>query len=137
MQPVFPFPIKLAAVSWALTCAGMVAAIVSRLVGNNAPPPAAASPPPLTLAVRTIPIIPELAFDQRWQVPPPVIAATPPLAAATRPEPATKPVNAADSKPERHASRRAEPRDRVCADRGRRYFHIGRHLSWRCRHGST
>ncbi len=24
-------------------------------------------------------------------------------------------------------------RDPVCGTRGRRYFHIGRHLSWRCR----
>lgn len=25
------------------------------------------------------------------------------------------------------------PRDPVCGKRGRRYFHIGRRLSWRCR----
>jgi hypothetical protein len=127
MQPVFPFPIRLPGVCWALLCAGIIAAFITRQLGNSAPLPAAASPPPpLTLAVRTIPIIPELAFDQRWQVPPPVIA-------ATSPEPAAQPGNAADSKPERRVSHRAERRDRVCGERGRRYFHVGRHRSWRCR----
>jgi hypothetical protein len=30
-------------------------------------------------------------------------------------------------------SHRAEHRDSVCGTRGRRYFHVGRRLSWRCR----
>lgn len=125
MQPVFP--IKLAAVSCALTCAGMIAAIISRQTGNNAPLPGAIDPsPPFTVSVRTVSIrLPKsVRFEDRWLAAPPVVA----------PPPAPT-VNATDSKPDHRVlpSFKKRDRDRVCGNRGQRYFHKGRRLSWRCR----
>src|SRR5258707_10330846 len=72
LQPVFPT--KLAIASGALWAAWMVGAVFVQLDQKNAPAPAAIDPPkPFAVMIRTVPITPELAFEQRWQAPAPVM----------------------------------------------------------------
>ena len=143
MQPVFPF--KLAAVSWGLTSAGMIVAIATHHAGNNAQPPAATSPPtPFVVAVRTIPMFPELAFDDRWRVP---------AAPQTEPQAATPQADAADQRPVQrrsdpdpepepeprkvrhvhHHHHHAESRGNVCTRHGMHKVITRGGKSWRCR----
>jgi len=78
------------------------------------------------VVVRTIPIIKQLPFEERWR----------------DPAPQTMPfiISLADQyqqvslqlKPDQQASQSAERPDPVCGSKGRRYSHIGRILSWRC-----
>jgi hypothetical protein len=124
LQPIYP--VRLAIVSGGLWCAWTAAAVLVRTTENNTPPPAAADPPaPLTVMVRTVPISPELAFAERW----PAVQGVTPAAVAESQQVSIQP------QPEPPKARHVEaaPRDPVCGNRGRRYFHIGRHLSWRCR----
>ncbi|UGY16336.1 hypothetical protein HAP48_0049065 [Bradyrhizobium septentrionale] len=125
LQPMFPT--KLAIASGAVWCAWTVAAVFVHTFPINAPAPAAADPPqPFTLMVRTIPITPELLFDDRWQTPVPAMQQERKVAEAEIRPDEPKPIQARP----RHAARYADP---VCGSRGRRYFHISRWLSWRCR----
>jgi hypothetical protein len=137
MQPVFPF--KLAAVSWGLTCAGMIAAIITHQTGNNAPLPAAASPPPpLVVAVRTIPMFPELAFDDRWRVPPEPQAATSPADVADQrsvqrqPKHEPEPAPRKERRVERHRHH-AVSHSNVCTRHGMHKVITHHGKSWRCR----
>ena len=117
LQPVFP--VTFAAVSCALTCAWTASA-----TGSNAPLARANDPPePFTVVVRTIPITrpANLPFEERWQV-----QADQPVTQARTEQPALVTTNCIPS-------RSAQRRDPVCGSKGRRYFHIGRILSWRCR----
>jgi hypothetical protein len=105
-----------------LWCVYALASVFVQPVENNAQPPAAIDPPqPFTVIVRTVPIIAadSSTFDDRWQLP----------QTAAKPD---QPVQASAKLSER-VSHRAEHRDSVCGTRGRRYFHVGRRLSWRCR----
>jgi hypothetical protein len=121
LQPAFPA--KFAIASGALWYAWTVAAVLVRTTGNNSPPPAAIDPPqPRTVIVRTVSIIPEPPFAERW----PAVQGGPPAAVDESQQVSIK------LQPEPQA-RHAVPRDPVCGSRGRRYFHIGRRLSWRCR----
>jgi hypothetical protein len=121
------FPIKLAALSAALWCAGMAAAVLAHVFQNNAPAPAAADVlEPFTVMIRSVPIIPELAFDDRWQGPGPAMQHVRMAEEAEISSDQAKPSHNSAKHVARHA-------DTVCGTRGRRYFHIGRRLSWRCR----
>ncbi|WLB65998.1 hypothetical protein QIH96_12890 [Bradyrhizobium japonicum] len=94
-----------------------------RLAGFSAPVPARAAPasPKITM-VRAIPMIPELAFDDRWQAPAPAMQH-----ARMAEDLQIKPDQPkAAQKPPRRAERHA---DRVCGNKGRRYFYIGRRNS--------
>jgi hypothetical protein len=95
---------------------------------NNETQPLPDSPPtPFTVVVRTIPITKELAFEERWQIP--VTEAMPPtIGLANRYQDVSLQLE-----PDQQVSQRAERPDPVCGSKGRRYFHIGRILSWRCR----
>ena len=121
------FPIKLAALSAALWCAGMAAAVLGRPFQINAPVPAAAEPPqPITVMIRTVRIVPELLFDERWQAPAPAMQH---VRMAENIE-----ISSDQAKPSHNSAKHvARHADTVCGTRGRRYFHIGRRLSWRCR----
>ena len=64
------FPTKLAAASGALWCAWTMAAVLVHGSQNNAAPRATIDPPPsITVMVRTVRIVPELPFAERWQAP--------------------------------------------------------------------
>ena len=89
--------------------------------------PADSPPTPFTVVVRTIPITKELPFEERWQVPAPE-AMPPTIGSANRYQDVSLQLE-----PDQQASQRAERRDPVCGSKGRRYFHIGRILSWRCK----
>jgi hypothetical protein len=114
LQPILPTGITI--VLWCV-CSG--AAALVQPSKNNEPQQLPDSPTtPFTVVVRTIPITKELAFEERWQVPAP--ETMPPTDVSLRLE------------PDQQASQRAERRDPVCGSKGRRYFHIGRILSWKC-----
>jgi hypothetical protein len=114
LQPIFPTGITI--VLW---CVCSAATALMQPVKNNEPPPQhQPEPTAFITVVRTIPILKELAFEDRWQVPAP--EAMPPTNVSLRLE------------PDQH-SQPAERPDPVCGSKGRRYFHIGRILSWRCR----
>ncbi|WP_182869692.1 hypothetical protein [Bradyrhizobium diazoefficiens] len=121
------FPIRLGIAAAALWCALMAGAVSMRLAGISAPVPArAALASPKIAIVRAIPMIPELVFDDRWQAPAPAMQH-----ARMAEDLQIKPDQPkAAQKPPRRVERHA---DRVCGSKGRRYFRIGRHLSWRCR----
>jgi hypothetical protein len=111
-----------------LWCVCAAAAVIVQPSQNNETQPLPDSPPtPFTVVVRTIPIIiKQLPFEERWR----------------EPAPQTMPfiISLADQyqqvslqlKPDQQASQPAERPDPVCGSKGRRYFHIGRILSWRC-----
>ena len=102
-----------------LWCVCAAAAVIVQPSQNNETQPHPDSPPtPFTVVVRTIPITKELPFEERWQVPAP--EAMPPTNVSLRFE------------PDQHSQPAGRP-DPVCGSKGRRYFHIGRILSWRCR----
>jgi hypothetical protein len=118
MQPLLQ-PVSPTGITILLWCVCSAAAALVQPGKNNEPQPLPDSPPtPFTVVVRTIPITKELAFEDRWQVPAP--EAMPPTNVSLRLE------------PDQH-SQPAERPDPVCGSKGRRYFHIGRILSWRCR----
>jgi hypothetical protein len=125
LQPMFP--VKFAIGSGALWCAWTVAAVLVRTSEINAPTPAQIdSPQPFTVVVRSVRITPEMAFDDRWQAPAPAMQQA--IMAETNQQASEQ------SKSSHHASRHVERHaDPVCGSRGRRHFHTGRHLSWRCR----
>jgi hypothetical protein len=87
---------------------------------NNEPQQLPDSPttPFTVVVVSTVPITKELAVEERWQVPAP--ETMPPTDVSLRLE------------PDQRASQPAERPDPVCGSKGRRYFHIGRILSWKC-----
>ena len=123
LQPVSPTGITIL-----LWCVCSAAAALVQPGKDNEPQPLSDSPPtPFTVVVRTIPITKELAFEERWQVPAP--EAMPPTIGST-----SRYQNVSlQLEPGQQASQPAEPPDPVCGSKGRRYFHIGRILSWRCR----
>jgi hypothetical protein len=123
LQSILPTGITI--VLW---CVCAAAAVIVQPSQNNETQPLPDSPPtPFTVVVRTIPITKELAFDERWQVPAPE-AMPPTIGLANRYQNVSLQVE-----PDQHASQPAERPDPVCGSKGRRYFHIGRILSWRCR----
>jgi hypothetical protein len=95
---------------------------------QNSEPQPLPDPPltPFTVAVRTIPITKELPFEERRQVPAPE-AMPPTIGLANRYQNVSLQLE-----PNQQASQPAERRDPVCGSKGRRYFHIGRILSWKC-----
>jgi hypothetical protein len=111
-----------------LWCVCSAAAALVQPSKNYEPTP---QPPPEPTAfitvVRTIPILKELPFEERWQVPAPE-AMPPTIGSANRYQNVSLQLNA-----DQQASQPAERPDPVCGSKGRRYFHIGRILSWRCR----
>jgi hypothetical protein len=123
LQSILPTGITI--VLW---CVCAAAAVIVQPSQNNETQPLPDSPPtPFTVVVRTIPIIiKQLPFEERWR----------------EPAPQTMPfiISLADQyqqvslqlKPDQQASQPAERPDPVCGSKGRRYFHIGRILSWRC-----
>src|SRR5258705_9435213 len=112
LQSILPTGITI--VLW---CVCAAAAVIVQPSQNNETQPHPDSPPtPFTVVVRTIPITKELAFEERWQVPAP--EAMPPTIGSANQYQNVQP---------------AERPDPVCGSKGRRYFHIGRILSWRCR----
>jgi hypothetical protein len=124
LQSILPTGITI--VLW---CVCAAAAVIVQPSQNNETQPLPDSPPaPFTVVVRTIPIIKQLPFEERWR----------------DPAPQTMPfiISLADQyqqvslqlKPDQQASQPAERPDLVCGSKGRRYFHIGRILSWRCNH---
>ena len=123
LQPILPTGITI--VLW---CVCLAAAALVQPSKNYEPTP---QPPPEPTAfitvVRTIPILKELAFEDRWQVPAPE-AMPPTIGSANRYPNVSLQLNA-----DQQASQPAERPDPVCGSKGRRYFHIGRILSWRCR----
>jgi hypothetical protein len=123
LQPILPTGITVL-----LWCVCSAAAALVQPSKNNEPQPLSDSPPtPFTVVVRTIPITQELAFEERWQVPAPD-AMPPTIGLANRYQDVSLQVE-----PDQQASQPAERPDPVCGSKGRRYFHIGRILSWRCR----
>jgi len=120
LQSILPTGITI--VLW---CVCAAAAVIVQPSQNNETQPLPDSPPtPFTVVVRTIPITKELAFEERWQVPAP--EAVPPTIGSAK--------NVSlQLEPDQQASQPAERPDPVCGSKGRRYFHIGRILSWRCR----
>ncbi len=123
LQPILPTGITIL-----LWCVCSAAAALVQPNKNNEPQPLPDSPPtPFTVVVRTIPITKELAFEERWQIP--VTEAMPPtIGSANRYQNVSLQLE-----PDQQASQPAERPDPVCGSKGRRYFHIGRILSWRCR----
>src|SRR4051794_18731752 len=133
MQPLLKpmFPIKLASAAGALWCVGIAGALLGHALQNNAPLPAAASQPEaFTVLARSDRLAPLLAFDERWQAPARAMQHVRMADAAPDAAPSAqskaKLIREAHREPRRHA-------DRVCGAKGRRYFHHGRRLSWRCR----
>ena len=123
LQPILPTGITIL-----LWCVCSAAAALVQPNKNNEPQPLPDSPPtPFTVVVRTIPITKELAFEERWQVPAPE-AMPPTIGSANRYQNVSLQLE-----PDQQASQRAERRDPVCGSKGRRYFHIDRILSWRCK----
>jgi hypothetical protein len=123
LQPILPTGITIL-----LWCVCSAAAALVQPNKNNEPQPLPDSPPtPFTVVVRTIPITKELAFEERWQIPVPV-AMSPTIGSANRYQDVSLQLE-----PDQQASQPAERPDPVCGSKGRRYFHIGRILSWRCR----
>src|SRR6185312_9185918 len=109
----------------ALWCALAIGAVLDRGGENSAPTPPPGPPQKaISQIIRADRIAPVLAFDERWQAPEPAMQQA---IMAEVIQPAPKRANAVQIKPQR-AERHA---DRVCGSKGRRYFHIGRHLSWR------
>ncbi len=103
-----------------LWCVCAATAVIVQPSQNNETPPLPDSPPtPFMVVVRTIPIIKQLPFEERWR----------------DPAPQTMPfiISLADQyqqvslqlKPDQQASQSAERPDPVCGSKGRRYFHIG------------
>jgi hypothetical protein len=125
LQPAFPT--KFAVASGALWCAWTVAAMLARATENNAPPPTAVDPPaPFVVTVRTIPIIPEAAFADRWQVPAPIPAPAPAAESQQFPIKLTP--------APRQAEAHAERSERDICTRHRMHKVITRGgKSWRCR----
>jgi hypothetical protein len=123
LQSILPTGITI--VLW---CVCAAAAVIVQPSQNNETQPLSDSPPtPFTVVVRTIPITKELAFEERWQVPAPD-AMPPTIGLANRYQDVSLQLE-----PDQQASQPAERPDPVCGSKGRRYFHIGRILSWRCR----
>jgi hypothetical protein len=123
LQPILPTGITIL-----LWCVCSAAAALVQPSKNNEPQPLPDSPPtPFTVVVRTIPITKELAFEERWQIA--VSEAMPPtIGSANRYQNVSLQLE-----PDQPALQRTDGRDPVCGSKGRRYFHIGRILSWRCR----
>ena|SRR5882757_399673 len=125
LQPRFPVGLAIACAS--LWCALAIGAVLGRGGAENSPsqPP---GPPekPIARIIRADRIAPVLAFDDRWQVRAPAMQHA---IMAEVIQPAPKRAAAVQIKPQR-AKRHA---DRVCGAKGRRYFHIGRRLSWKCK----
>jgi hypothetical protein len=120
LQPILPTGITIL-----LWCVCSAAAALVQPSKNNEPQPLSDSPPtPFTVVVR---ITQELAFEEWWQVPAPD-AMPPTIGSANRYQDVSLQVE-----PDQQASQPAERPDPVCGSKGRRYFHIGRILSWRCR----
>jgi hypothetical protein len=123
LQPVSPTGITI--VLW---CVCSAAAAFVQPVKNNEPPPQhQPEPTAFITVVRTIPILKELPFEERWQVPAPE-AMPPTIGSANQHQNVSLQLE-----PDQRASQPAERPDPVCGSKGRRYFHIGRILSWRCR----
>ena len=124
MQPLLQ-PVSPTGITILLWCVCSAAAALVQPVKNNEPPPQhQPEPTAFITVVRTIPILKELAFEDRWQVPAP--EAMPPTIGSAK--------NVSlQLEPDQQASQPAERPDPVCGSKGRRYFHIGRILSWRCR----
>jgi hypothetical protein len=122
LQPILPTGITI--VLW---CVCEAAAVIVQPSKVDEPRPLPDSPPtPFMVVVRTIPITKELPFEDRWQIP--VTEAMPPtIGSANRYQNVSLQIE-----PDQQASQPAERRDPVCGSKGRRYFHIGRILSWRC-----
>jgi hypothetical protein len=101
LQAILPTGITI--VLW---CVCSAAAALVQLSKNNEPKP---QPPPEPTAfitvVRTIPILKELAFEERWQVPAP--ETMPPTDVSLQLE------------PDQRASQHAERSDPVCGSKGR------------------
>ena len=112
LQPILPTGITI--VLWCVCSAAT--ALVQPVKNNDPPPQHQPEPTAFITVVRTIPILKELAFEDRWQVPVP--ETMPPISLRLEPDQHSQPV---------------ERPDPVCGSKGRRYFHIGRILSWRCR----
>jgi hypothetical protein len=126
MQPLLQ-PVSPTGITILLWCVCSAAAALVQPGKNNEPQPLPDSPPtPFTVVVRTIPITKELAFEERWQVPAPE-AMPPTIGSANQHQNVSLQLE-----PDQQASQRAERRDPVCGSKGRRYFHIGRILSWKC-----
>jgi|GraSoi_2013_20cm_1033751.scaffolds.fasta_scaffold50615_2 hypothetical protein len=125
MQPLLQ-PVSPTGITILLWCVCSAAAALVQPGKNNEPQPLPDSPPtPFTVVVRTIPITKELAFEERWQVPAPEAVPPPTIGSAKN--------VSLQLEPDQQASQPAERPDPVCGSKGRRYFHIGRILSWRCR----
>jgi len=123
LQPVSPTGITIL-----LWCVCSAAAALVPSGKSNEPQPLPDSPPtPFRVVVRTIPITKELAFEERWQIPVSE-AMSPTIGSANRYQNVSLQLE-----PDQPALQRNEGRDPVCGSKGRRYFHIGRILSWRCR----
>ena len=114
LQPILPTGLTI--VLWCVCAAAT--ALVQPSQNNQTQPLPDSPPTPFTVVVRTIPITKELPFEERWQVPAP--ETMPPTDVSLQLE------------PDQPASQRTEGRDPVCGSKGRRYFHIGRILSWKC-----
>jgi hypothetical protein len=110
----------------ALWCAAGVTAVFVQPTGNNAPAARAESPAPaIEQDVPAFPKADRIAFakfDERWTEPA---------------KPVDLKVNASVGREPPSESRGSRPNhhhvDRVCGERGRRYFRRHHHLSWRCR----
>jgi hypothetical protein len=123
LQPILPTGITI--VLW---CVCAAAAVIVQPSKVDEPAPLPDSPPtPFMVVVRTIPITKELPFEERWQVPAPE-AMPPTIGSANRYQNVSLQIES-----DQRASQRAERRDPVCGSKGRRYFHIDRILSWRCK----
>ncbi|WP_128941094.1 hypothetical protein [Bradyrhizobium zhanjiangense] len=121
------FPIRLGIALAALWCGLAAGAVLIHRPGNIAPAPAPRRPVKAESLILQAPeMAPVLAFDDRWRGQAPAMQHVG-MAEAAQIAPA-KPKEA-QSRPRRAASHA----DRVCGGKGRRYFHRGRHLSWRCR----
>ena len=123
LQPILPTGITI--VLWCVCSAAT--ALVQPVKNNDPPTQHQPEPTAFITVVRTIPILKELAFEDRWQVPVPE-AVSPTIGSANRYQNVSLQLE-----PDPQVSQRAERRDPVCGSKGRRYFHIGRILSWRCR----
>jgi hypothetical protein len=129
--PLHPiFPAKLAAASAALWCAGWLAAAIGHFSQNSAPLPAPADPPqPFAVVVRTIPMIPEMPFDDRWQAPAPAMQQA---GIAEEDKPIPDHPKPAKIKP-KHVERHAESRGNICTRHHMRKVITRGGKSWRCR----
>jgi hypothetical protein len=120
LQVILPTGITI--VLWCVCSAAT--ALVQPVKNNDPPPQHQPEPTAFITVVRTIPILKELPFEERWQIPAP--EAMPPTIGSAK--------NVSlQLEPDQQASQPAERPDPVCGSKGRRYFHIGRILSWRCR----